>query len=147
MSMIYDIPDDFDVNDTDVNWRAQRNVFPGLDTIDVTIQQIREHFRRTKKNTGVALKNRVIGVGVGCKSLSVEGQEDIKSIYHDLISKRLGTRGMQVLDQESLRILHLCDAAIDMRDENRNQMKNYHSFIVHYCQCQKLYFWSLSSIL
>ena len=78
---------------------------PGLDAIDVTIQQIREHFHQTKKTTGVALKNHVIGVSIGCKLLSVEGQEqeDIKSpIYHgDLISKRLGTRGMQVLDQES----------------------------------------------
>ena len=74
---VNDIPDDFDVDETDVNWRAQQNVFPGLNAIDVTIQQIREHFRRTKKTTGVALKNRVIGVSVGCKLLSVEGQEQI----------------------------------------------------------------------
>lgn len=110
-----------DVDASDANWRAQRTHLPGLDALDAAILDMVEHFRRSKKLTGVALKDRVVGIGIGCKSLLSQGGEDQKLVYHDLISKRLGTRGMQVLDQESLRNLCPCDAAIVMRDENQER--------------------------
>lgn len=106
-----------DVDASDAHWRAQRSILPGISVADYTIQCILEFCRRIKKITNVAIEDCVVGIGIGCNFLSAEGLEGDKLAYEDLISKRLGTRGMQVLDRKSLSNLCPCDAAIVMRDE------------------------------
>lgn len=83
------------------------------------LADIKDHFRKMARD-GVAIQDRVVGLGVAIRK-EKNDHSNLEEVIHGLLSKRVrGVGGMKVANQDDVLNLCPCDVAILVRDENVN---------------------------